>query len=201
MAICTAAFFGGARLLQAEGLVPADFMYGLFHPARGLLSAVAALLLSFFMHASLFHLCSNLWYLWLFGPAMEDRLGPAAFGLFYGVFGVAAMLVQVASAPLSTVPVIGASGAIAGIMGLHLALLPRGRLVCYVPPIFFFRIPSFIFLLIWICIQYINLRLATPDSPPVAWWAHLGGFACGLGAGIVLLLRSKTLRRGAAQAP
>jgi membrane associated rhomboid family serine protease len=188
MICCVAAYAVGRRLFAGYGLVPLDFMYGLFHPGSGLPTALAMLLLSLFMHGGIFHLAANMWYLWLFGPAMENRAGAFPFTLLYGAAGVTASLVQAASAPLSTIPIVGASGAIAGIMGLTLLLQPTSRLVCYFPPLFFFKVPTFVFLLIWFCIQYINLSAPTRSGTNVAWWAHIGGFLFGMAAGALMRL-------------
>jgi membrane associated rhomboid family serine protease len=194
-ACCVALFFGGSRFLAEQGFVPLDFIYALFHPLEGLRTATVMLLLSFFMHGSIMHLVGNLWYLWLFGPAIEQRLGALTFALLYGVAGVIATIVQAVSSPLSTIPIVGASGAIAGIMGLTLVLLPRSRLVCFFPPLFFFKIPSFVFLLLWFGIQYINLSYAAPQGALVAWWAHIGGFAFGVVAGVLLRIVAGKERR------
>jgi membrane associated rhomboid family serine protease len=194
VACCCALFIINREPSAGQGFVPLDFMYGLFHPVAALPQAGYALFCSLFLHSSLFHCVSNMWYLWLFGPAMERRLGALRFGLIYLAAGIAATAIQAARSPLSTVPIVGASGAIAGIMGLSLVFLPRSKLVCYFPPVFFFKIPSFVFLLIWLCLQYINLFASTAEKSLVAWWAHIGGFLFGVAAGIVL--RRHTIRRG-----
>ena len=194
--LCCVVFVGGGRFIHSSGLVPLDFFYGVFHPAPGLGQAGAMLFLSFFMHGSLFHLLGNMWYLWLFGSAIEGRLGHRAFAGIYFLSGIVAMLIQVASSPLSSIPIVGASGAIAGIMGLNLIVLPLARILCYVPPIFLLRIPAFIFLLLWFCIQYISVRYANPATSGVAWWAHIGGYAAGALIGVALLIRNPSLRKG-----
>jgi membrane associated rhomboid family serine protease len=195
-ACCVAVFFGGGRFIAQQGFVPLDFMYALFHPIDGLRSVTVMLLLSFFMHGGIAHLAGNLWYLWLFGPAIEQRLGTARFAFTYGAAGVVATITQAVSSPLSTIPIVGASGAIAGVMGLTLVLLPRSWIVCYFPPIFFFKIPSFVFLLIWFGIQYINLSITAPGNALVAWWAHIGGFCFGVVAGALQrLMVGKGIRR------
>jgi membrane associated rhomboid family serine protease len=185
---CTAMYCVGKRLIAVQGFVPLDFMYGVFHPAKGLQDAAAACVASLFMHGSSLHLLSNMWYLWLFGPAIERRIGWWQFALSYGAGGIIASLSQAMSSPLSSLPIVGASGAIAAIMGLTLIMLPRGRLICYFPPLFFFKIPSFVFLLLWFGIQYINLYLSTPQSALVAWWAHIGGFLFGVASGAIRVL-------------
>jgi membrane associated rhomboid family serine protease len=186
MSCCIAMFLFGHRLFSEKGLVPLDLIYGFFHPASGLPATLVTLLLSLFMHGGIVHLASNMWYLWLFGPAIEDRLGSLRYGLLYIVAGAIASVSQAASSPLSTIPVVGASGAIAGIMGLTLLLHPRSRLVCYFPPVFFFRVPAFIFLCLWFCIQYINLSSATNRTTIVAWMAHIGGFVFGMISGVLM---------------
>jgi len=158
------------------------------------------LVAAFFMHGGISHLVGNMWYLWLFGPAIESRIGSGPFALLYGFCGVVSMLIQTVHSPLSTVPIVGASGAIAGIMGCSLVLQPLARLSCYLPPVFIFRVPAFVFLLFWFLIQYINVRLlGTPGAPTlVAWWAHIGGYLTGaVAGGAVLFLRGGAGKGGA----
>lgn len=195
--LCAAVFTNSNILangsIKTPGLVPVDFMYALFHPSTGLFGAGVVLCTSFFMHGGLGHLLGNMWYLWLFGPPLEDRIGRFSFALLYVSCGIVSMIIQTASSPLSNTPIIGASGAIAGIMGCNLVLLPFARLACYFPPVFIFRIPAFIFLLLWFWIQYINVRYAGGAAASmVAWWAHIGGYAAGAIAGMFLLVRMKS---------
>ena len=197
IALCTAVFTGGQVLsknfIKFPGLVPVDFMYALFHPSTGLLGAGLELCASFFMHGGLGHLLGNMWYIWLFGPPIEDRIGRFPFALLYVSCGIVSMIIQTASSPLSNTPIVGASGAIAGIMGCNLVLLPFARLACYFPPVFIFRIPAFVFLLLWFWIQYINVRYAGgAASAMVAWWAHIGGYTAGAIAGMFLLVRMRS---------
>jgi hypothetical protein len=146
------------------------------------------------MHGNLLHLTSNMWYLWIFGNAMEHRLGSLRFLLLYLFCGTVSMLVQAASAPLSMVPIVGASGAIAGLMGAHLILLPLSRILLWVPPLLFLPVPSFLFLLLWFYVQYLQAGAAPSGGPGVAWWAHIGGFLAGVIIGI-RLRRTTMLRR------
>jgi membrane associated rhomboid family serine protease len=200
--LCTAVFTSSNVLandfIKPRGFVPVDFMYALFHPSAGLFGAWLVLCASFFMHGGLGHLLGNMWYLWLFGPPVEDRIGRLPFALLYFSCGIVSMIIQTASSPLSNTPVIGASGAIAGIMGCSMVLLPFARLACYFPPVFIFRIPAFIFLLLWFWIQYINVRYGNAATTMVAWWAHIGGYASGAIAGTILLvrMRSRPVRYG-----
>lgn len=178
--LCIAAFFVRERFaVYGNGFVPVDFMYGLLHPGRSTADAGLALLLSFFLHAGPVHLLSNMWYLWIFGSALEYTTGSVTYTIVYLVCGIVSMIAQAVSTPFSSIPVIGASGAVAGIMGASLVLLPLSRVVLWFPPIFFIRFPAVLFLLLWFVIQYIGMSRAAPEGAGVAWWAHIGGFACG----------------------
>ncbi len=143
---------------------------------------------SMFMHGSWGHLIGNLWFLWVFGDNVEDALGHLRFAVFYLVCGVAAALAQVLSVPASTAPMVGASGAIAGVMGAYLLLYPRARIRCLWVLIIFITtisVPAWLLLGIWFVSQ-----LALPLDSGVAWMAHVGGFVAGL-----LLVRLFTLGR------
>ncbi len=136
---------------------------------------------SMFIHGGFFHLFGNMLYLWIFGNNIEDRLGHFRFVLFYLVCGVAAAAVQVYSQPDSMVPMVGASGAIAGILGAYLLTFPRGRVLTLVF-IFIFvkliRIPALIVLSFWFAVQLISASAGAEDG--VAFFAHIGGFISGL---------------------
>ena len=142
-----------------------------------------AVLESMFLHASIFHLAGNMLFLWIFGNNVEDYLGKIAFVLFYLVAGAIAAGAHVLYDPGSTTPVIGASGAIAGVMGMYLVLWPRARVLAIVPIFLFLPIPvpAAYLLLMWFVLQFF-----TPNTG-VAWVAHVGGFA--FGAVVALLLR------------
>jgi membrane associated rhomboid family serine protease len=143
------------------------------------------------MHATIGHLLSNMWFLWIFGGAVEHRSGPVGLALVYFFCGTMSMVVQTAHSPLSNVPIVGASGAIAGLMGFHLVSRPLSRVLVWVPPLFFLRIPSCLFLGIWLSIQYVGLQGGSPANAHIAWWAHIGGFACGLLSGVVHRQKAK----------
>lgn len=182
---CCAAFavrFSGSSL--PYGFVPVNFFHSVFHPGTETLVSLSACAAAFFVHANLLHLVSNMWYLWIFGTAIEPSLGFIRFTALYLVCGAVSMLTQAAVSPLSPVPVVGASGAIAGIMGLHLVLFPFAKILTWFPPIFIFRIPAFVFLLVWFYVQYANAGLNSNE--PVAWWAHIGGFIAGAVWGIFI---------------
>ena len=154
------------------------------------------LLTSMFLHGDIAHLAGNLWYLWVFGSGVEIAMGGMRYLLFYLVAGVVASLVHVASAPVSTVPLIGASGAIAGVLGAYALLFPRARIRTLLPVVPFLwmpvvRTPALLFLLAWFVLQWIG---ATSDSGAgIAWMAHIGGFICG-----AALALSFARRRGSA---
>jgi membrane associated rhomboid family serine protease len=145
-----------------------------------LLSSFITVVISFFLHGSLFHLAGNIWYLWLFGNALENLIGSIRFLLLYFVFGIASMLVEIANDPLSIIPIVGASGAIAGTMGMYLILKPLSKIVLWLPPIFLFRLYSFLFLILWFWFQWKSIGTVEQEGNSIAWWAHIGGFLCGM---------------------
>jgi membrane associated rhomboid family serine protease len=144
-----------------------------------------AVLYSMFLHGSLLHIGGNMLYLWIFGNNVEDRFGHLAYLVFYLAAGVVATAVYVALDPASIVPLIGASGAIAGVMGAYLVLFPRApinSLILFPPIVLFRRIQARWLLLFWIASQF----LLSPGSG-VAWTAHVGGFAFGVLVGFIWL--------------
>jgi membrane associated rhomboid family serine protease len=170
-----------AITVRFGAFVPLDFAHSLIHPSPATLNMLLSLFLSFFMHGGLVHLLSNMWYLLVFGNAVEYVAGHRQFFLIYIACGVLSMLIQAVSNPLSGIPIVGASGAIAGIMGMYLVLLPFSRLNIWFPPFFIFRLPAFIFLLAWFWIQYVSLKNShLGTNQLVAGWAHIGGFICGM---------------------
>jgi membrane associated rhomboid family serine protease len=139
-----------------------------------------------FLHGGWMHVIGNMWTLWIFGANVEDRMGPMRFLFFYLLCGLAAGLVQWLTNPDSTIPTVGASGAIAGIMGAYLVLFPHSRVVVLLPILFFpffFELPAVTYLGFWALTQVFSetLSLASPaDVGGVAWWAHVGGFGVGI---------------------
>jgi membrane associated rhomboid family serine protease len=137
-----------------------------------------------FMHAGWFHLLSNVWIFYIFGDNVEDRMGPFSFLLFYLISGIAAALLQTFLFPNSAIPVIGASGAIAGVLGAYILLYPAARVVTLLPLFIFFtviRVPVFIFLGFWFVSQlFSGLASIGTTGGGIAWWAHIGGFVIGL---------------------
>ncbi len=135
---------------------------------------------SMFLHGGLFHLVFNMWFLWLFGNNIEDHLGPLKYVGFYLASGIAATITHVALQPDSTIPVVGASGAIAGIMGAYLIWFPRApiRTIAF---LFVFDVKAVHWLLLWFALQFF-----TGADSQVAWAAHVGGFAFGAAAGALV---------------
>lgn len=171
---------GDERALQMAywdwGLVPAKIAEGVGY---------GGFLTSMFVHAGLLHLAGNMLFLWIFGDNLEDRLGHVGFLLFYLACGVGAGLLQLAASPGSMMPMVGASGAIAGVMGGYLLLFPRARVDVIVIFVFFFKVfavPAWLLLGLWFAIQLGQGIAAPADSGGVAYWAHAGGFLVGFGA-------------------
>jgi membrane associated rhomboid family serine protease len=148
---------------------------------------------SMFLHGSLLHLAGNLLYLWIFGNNIEGRLGHLGFLVFYVASGVAAAAAQIAPDPGSTIPMIGASGAISGVLGAYLVLYPRSRVVVFIPISFMLlhEIRAFWLLIIWFAVQLIS-AVGAPDGAGVAWWAHIGGFVAGAVVALPLVKRRRS---------
>lgn len=158
-------------------------------PAR---SAPWTFITSQFLHGGLLHLGGNMLFLWIFGDNLEDRMGRLGFLAFYLLSGVAAAIAQIVPDPGSTLPMVGASGAIAGVMGGYLLMFPRARVdVLLIFIVFFKVIPvrAWAVLAIWFAIQVLSGISAPPSQGGVAYWAHAGGFAAGLGLTVPLWLR------------
>ena len=150
------------------------------------------LVTSMFLHGGFFHIAGNMLFLWVFGDNLEDRMGHGRFLLFYLASGVGAALIHVISAPTSQVPMIGASGAIAGVMGAYLLLFPKARVDILIFLIIFIRIlpiPAWLMLGLWLGMQFIGGIGSDPNAGGIAYWAHTGGFAVGLALAIPIWLR------------
>jgi membrane associated rhomboid family serine protease len=154
-----------------------------------------SLVTSMFLHGGWLHFISNMWILIIFGDNVEDRMGPLGFLVFYLLGGLAAGLLQFVILPDSAIPTLGASGAIAAVMGAYIILYPKARVVTLIPLFFFFttvNIPAFLYLGIWFVTQFFSgvAALGQVTMGGVAWWAHIGGFVFG-----VLLVRAFLFRR------
>jgi len=155
------------------GLVPARLTSGV---------ELSTLFTSMFVHAGLLHLAGNMLFLWIFGDNLEDMLGHGKFLAFYLLAGVAAAIVQVAAEPYSPIPIVGASGAIAGVMGGYLLFFPRAKVDVLLIIVIFFRIfpiPAFVVLGVWFGLQLLSGWSTPTDTGGVAYWAHAGGFLAG----------------------
>jgi membrane associated rhomboid family serine protease len=174
--------------LLAFGLVPAEF-------------SLLTLFTSMFLHGGFLHFGGNMLYLWIFGDNVEDRMGHGRFLVFYLLCGVAAALGQTFVQPRSELPMVGASGAIAGVMGAYFVLYPHSKIVTLVPIFFFIQlieIPAIFFLGIWFLMQFLSsvASIATVGGQDVggpAFWAHVAGFVAGLG-GVVVFRRPERQR-------
>lgn len=182
------------RLTQSVcelGLIPGEFLRLLPAGTRLPLGPGAACVLgdgggltllspisSMFMHGSWFHLIGNMWFLWVFGNNVEDVMGRRRFFLFYILCGLSAAAVQMAMSPASPVPMIGASGAIGGIMGGYVALYPHARIRSFVF-VFFLDVPAYVMLGYWFLLQLAGGAMPS-EGGGVAFWAHIGGFLAGL---------------------
>jgi membrane associated rhomboid family serine protease len=182
-------------------LLPGVLASGRFDVAAQILQTLVT---GMFLHGGLVHLLGNMLYLWVFGDNVEDRLTPVRFVLLYLATGIAGTACHMAAAPQSTVPLIGASGAIAGVLGAYFVSFPRSRVLALVPLFFFLHlteVPAVIFLLLWFALQLVNgLGALSPESASVvAWWAHVGGFA--MGALLVGILAPRRRRLGLEPSP
>jgi membrane associated rhomboid family serine protease len=180
-----------SRSVCELGLIPGDFLHrlpdGFAIPlGHGLACVVGpgrswvVALTSMFMHGSWLHLLGNMWFLWIFGNNVEDVMGRWRFIVFYLLCGFAAVAAQIASNPSSTAPMVGASGAIGGVMGAYVLLFPHARIRTFAI-IFFFDMPAFLMLGYWFLLQLAGG--STVSEGGVAFWAHVGGFL----AGVVLM--------------
>jgi len=173
-------------LIMTFGLIPGQLE--LTEPLRLLQNPI--LLLTFltlmFMHGGWLHFLSNMWILFIFGDNVEDRMGSIRFLIFYLISGFTGALIQAYIFPRSTVPAIGASGAIAGVLGAYWVLFPKAKVITLIPLIFvpwFIEIPAVFYLGFWLVTQIYFGVTSLPNSGVmggVAWWAHIGGFVFGL---------------------
>lgn len=171
--------------ISQHGVVPDRFQY-------------VDLLTSMFIHGGWMHLIGNMWFLWIYGDNVEDVLGHGKFLLFYILCGIVAALIHTAMNSYSRVPTVGASGAIAGVMGAYLLRFPHSRIITLVPIFVFFttmEIPAVIMLLYWFVIQVFSgvgsIGYSNVSRGGVAWFAHIGGFLAGMGLVYLMGTRQK----------
>jgi len=175
------------RFMFQWGMVPLRLTLALQEGGEPLVQAAQPLATSMFLHGSWLHLIGNMWYLWIFGDNVEDRIGHARYLLFYLAAGLFAGLLHVFFNPGSRVPTVGASGAIAGVLGAYLVAFPRARIITLVPFFPFFQVmalPAVLMLGLWFVYQFfsgaLSLAWSAAGGGGVAWWAHVGGFAFGM---------------------
>lgn len=192
LVLCVLVFFWQLSLGPAAnqqsvyqlGVIPAVLLNKVsLPPGFSRIPAELTVLTSMFMHGGFLHLAGNMLYLWIFGNNVEDALGHVRFILFYLLCGTAAVFGQVLQNPASEIPMIGASGAISGVLGAYLMLYPHARVLVFIPLGFFsqlVRLPAVWVLGFWFVMQLVNSAYADPNTAGVAWFAHIGGFIAGM---------------------
>lgn len=173
-------------LLFQLGMIPAHVTAVLSGGSHaGLTAAFLPALTSMFLHGSWIHVIGNMWFLWIFGDNIEDYLGHFKYLLFYLLSGLAAAFAQVVLNPHSRVPTVGASGAIAGVLGAFFLLYPRAKVLIWFPIFFLFYLPAWVTLGYWFVMQFVSgaatsIANYSETSGGVAFWAHVGGFLAGI---------------------
>lgn len=175
-----------ATMFARYAMVPSHIAHLRLSYPRHALATLTTFITSTFRHAGFMHIAGNMLYLFIFGPAVEERLGTPRYVYFYFAAAIAAGLAMVAMGPESRVPVIGASGAIAGVLGAYFVIYPRGRITTILPLFFFWpmvEIPAYFYLLFWFVAQLYAGIVSGAQGPTVggvAFWAHVGGFLFGV---------------------
>jgi len=175
---------GMNKLVMHFGLVPCNLVDDVSTLHFGV-TTFLPLFTSMFLHGGWMHLIGNMLFLYIFGDNVEDRFGHFRYLIFYFVAGLAAAATQIYMFPASLVPMVGASGAIAGVLGAYVFMFPTAKILTLVPIFFFFQfieLPAFLFLGFWFLLQIISGTFALgigADAGGVAWWAHIGGFIAG----------------------
>lgn len=197
--VCNYGLIPGELLLTVKpgaGLPMGEGMSCLMDAGREPLHLVT----SMFLHGSWGHILGNLWFLYIFGNNVEEAFGHIRYALFYLMAGLAAAFLQVFAEPASMIPMVGASGAISGVLGAYLVLYPRARVHNLVFLGFYLttiRLPAWVMLGYWIALQVLGGMLARSGEGGTAFWAHIGGFAAGILLGLVLAIPIKRKRRWA----
>jgi len=171
------------QFIYIYGLVPARYSLPQIADYFTIEQQVLSLVSFMFLHGGFWHILGNMWFLYIFGDNVEDRLGPIRYALFYLLCGIASGLSHLILNLHSNSPTIGASGAIAGVMGAYIILHPRSKILTLIPIIFipfFINIPAFVFLGFWFLWQFINAAGSQGAVSGIAWWAHIGGFIFGM---------------------
>ncbi len=185
------------RVVAGLGVIPAVITgVRMLPPMLERVPPLVTLVTSMFLHGGFGHLFGNMLFLWIFGDNVEDACGHLRFLVFYLVSGIGAALIYIASDPVSMIPVLGASGAISGVLGAYLVLHPRSMVVLMIFFGLFVRVPAAIVLGLWIALQIFSVLGPAAAEEGVAWWAHIGGFA--VGALLILGFRRRGVRLFAA---
>jgi len=186
-------------LIERFGVIPDVLLHG-GHPG-----SLITPLTSMFLHGGLGHVLGNLWFLFVFGDNVEEALGHARFAFFYVACGLAAASMQVAIGPVSTVPMIGASGAIAGVLGAYIVFFPRARVLTFVPVFFLLEVPAFVYVFVWFALEVVRASFSLGASTAeggIAFFAHVGGFVAGvLLAALFRAARGRARRERSGDAP
>lgn len=172
---------------KPASLFTSNFYYETFNP-------VLTIFTSMFMHAGWLHFLGNMLYLWIFSDNIEDALGKKRFIIFYLLSGISAAIFQSFIDFKSNIPMIGASGAIAGVLGAYIYIYPKAKILILVPLLVFFftiRLPALIVLGFWFVFQFLNMTLVYNHESNVAWMAHIGGFLFGLVYSIIFVKKKK----------
>ena len=184
------------RMILALGAIPATVVGDArLAPELQLIPSWMTVFTSMFMHGGWMHLIGNMLYLWIFGNNVEDAMGHARFLLFYFLCGIAAVMAQALPDPDSTIPMIGASGAISGVLGAYLLLYPHARVLVAVPLgliLYTMRIPAGFVLAFWFALQLISSLTAGEQQGGVAFGAHIGGFVAGMA--LIPLFKHRSVR-------
>ncbi|NIA10409.1 MAG: rhomboid family intramembrane serine protease [Nitrospiraceae bacterium] len=170
---------GNQMMVLKMGIIPYEFTHALDIPPYSTHPLVLNLIAAMFMHGGFLHLGGNMLYLWIFGNNIEDAMGPVRFILFYLLTGVLASATHIFLQPDMRMPMIGASGAISGVLGAYLILFPKAKVLTLIILFFFItviRIPALIILGFWFVLQFLNIY----SRNNVAWFAHVGGFVSGI---------------------
>ena len=184
--------------LNTFSIIPSRFQNLVIQPPIQLLPLGFSLFSSVFIHGGWMHVIGNMWYLWIFGDNIEDSTGHWRFLIFYILCGMLAGIMHILMNPFSTIPTIGASGAIAGVMGAYFLLFPKSKILTLIFIFIFIQIieiPAVFFLGFWILLQFISGSMSkglVESGGGVAWWAHIGGFLVGL---TLILLFKKRKRK------
>ena len=195
----SSASYQSGKLFYSYGLIPAVLTGHKQLPAEiAMIAPELTLITSMFMHGGFMHLIGNMLYLWIFADNIEDELGPVKFICFYLLSGIAAALTQVFLNTESTIPMIGASGAIGGVLGAYIVNHPKAKVIVLIPLGFFsqiVKIPALYVLGFWFILQFINSSLSSSEGGGVAYGAHIGGFIFGVVAILFFNKKNKPLHK------